>query len=82
MVQNKKVNSRADFIELVNLLCLDFKDNPEKWENKDLGSFLEALGAYANDIQGHYNNMGENTDANVPTWQIFAHILLGARIYE
>ncbi len=51
VIQNKKVSSRKEFIEFVDSLYCDLKDNLEKWGSKDLEAFLEALGAYASDTR-------------------------------
>jgi hypothetical protein len=38
--------------------------------------------AYSQDIQGYYKNSNQNVDADIPSWKVFADILLGAKIYE
>jgi len=77
-----KVNDRHDFIKFLQLLHQDFLDNPESWENQNLADFLEALSAYAKDVQGYYNNMKLGINADKPEWQTFADIIRGATIYE
>ena len=77
-----KVTDRQTFIEFLALLRKDFLDNPDSWENKTLPDFLEALSAYAEDIQGYYDNMKFNVNADQPNWQTFADIFKGATIYE
>jgi len=57
-------------------------DNPENWENKTLPDFLGALSAYTEDIQGYYDNMKQNINADKADWSTFTHIFKGARIYE
>lgn len=79
---NFNVNSRSSFAEFVELLSNDYRANPEKWEHVKIESFLEAISRYARDIQGYYDNTGQNTDANVPAWKTFADILRGGLIYE
>ncbi|QYJ69441.1 DUF7660 family protein [Flavobacterium litorale] len=76
------VKSREDFIIFVKELQEDFKNHPEKWENNRLDLFLEAIAAYAEDIQGYYNNTGQKTNADIPSWQVLADILSGATVYE
>jgi hypothetical protein len=41
-----------------------------------------ALSAYAEDIQGYYDNMQPGIDADIPSWQTFADVIRGAKIYE
>jgi hypothetical protein len=77
-----KVTDRQSFIKFVNLLRQDFLANPHEWENNRLDIFLEAISAYARDIQGYYDNTGKTVDANKSDWQIFADILKGASVYE
>ena len=38
--------------------------------------------AYTNDIQGFYDNMKMDINADNPTWENFSQILKGASIYE
>ena len=82
ILNNFPVTNRQTFIEFLDLLRQDFLDNPESWENNKMESFLEALSAYASDIQGYYDNTNQNIDANKPSWQTFADIIKGAKIYE
>jgi len=77
-----KVTDRQTFIKFLNILHKDFLDNPECWENRTLPEFLEALSAYAEDIQGYYDNMKININADKAGWQTFADIFKGAKIYE
>jgi hypothetical protein len=77
-----EVFDRESFIRFVGLLREDFKLNSAAWENKTVDDFLEALGAYANDIQGYYDNTSQQINADIPSWKLFADILSGARIYE
>ena len=79
---NFKVTDRDSFAIFLDLLLKDFKENPKEWENKSLEDFLEALSSYSEDIQGYYDNMKMNVDANQPKWKTFADIFMGARIYE
>ena len=83
---NASVDSRAAFTRFVETLRDDLEKNPSHWENKTLPEFLEAMARYAEDIQDFYNNTAQNgqppLDADVATWERFADILSGARVYE
>jgi len=81
-LSNFIVNDRQSFIEFIDLLREDLVKNPEIWENKNLGDFLEALATYTQDIQGYYDNTRQKINADQPSWQIFADIFKGASIYE
>nr|WP_202909376.1 hypothetical protein [Chitinophaga rupis] len=60
----------------------DLKKHPENWENNNLESFLEALSAYAEDIQGYYDNTQQSINAEEASWQVFADMFKGAVVYE
>lgn len=77
-----KVENRKDFAAFVSALQNDFLKNGDNWENNNLNNFLEAMSAYANDIQGYYNNTNSRINADEPNWQTFADILKGAIVYE
>jgi hypothetical protein len=81
-LSNFKVTDRQDFIRFIDLLRQNFIDNSDSWENNKLDSFLEAISAYADDIQGYYDNTRQNVDADLPSWQTFADIFKGATLYE
>ncbi len=74
--------TRLEFIEFLKEFREDLKNNKSKWENKTLEDFLEAMESYAEDVQGFYDNMKMDIDANVPTWENFMTIMKGASIYE
>jgi hypothetical protein len=77
-----EVTDRESFIRFLELLHRNYLHNRAEWENSNLGSFLEAVTAYTQDIQGYYDNTNQNINANTPSWKIFADILKGAKIYE
>jgi len=81
-VETVIVDSRAAFAGFLGLLRQELAVAPEHWENNSLPAFLEAMEAYASDIDGFYQNTGQAIDADVPSWQNFANILRGARMYE
>jgi hypothetical protein len=74
--------TRIEFIEFLKEFRKDLNDNKSNWENRTLEDFLEAMEAYALDVQGFYDNMKLDIDANEPTWENFMTILKGAAIYE
>jgi hypothetical protein len=78
----ESLEKREDFVYFLKLLHNDVVLNKHQWENTDLPSFLEALTAYAHDIDGYYQNMNIPVDPEKPSWRLFADMLLGARVYE
>lgn len=81
-VDDMVVDSREAFGHFLGLLRQDLQTTPEKWENVLLVDYLDAMQAYARDIQEHYDNAGQSLNADKPSWQTFADILRGASIYE
>jgi len=82
LLSDFKVTDRQTFIKFLDLLRKDFLDNPDKWENRNLDDFLEAMSGYTEDIQGCYDNNKQNVNADQPDWQTFADIIKGAKVYE
>ncbi len=74
--------TRLDFIEFLKEFRKDLTNNDSKWENKTLEDFLEAMERYTEDVQGYYDNMKLNIDADKATWENFMTIMKGASIYE
>lgn len=77
-----KITDRQNFIQLLDLFREDFINNPERWENRPLSDFLEAIGTYTEDIQDYYDNTNANINLDIPAWSIFADIFKGAKVYE
>ena len=74
--------TRIEFIKFLKEFKEDFDIAKDNSRNKDLSSFLEGMISYTEDIQGFYDNLEMDIDANVPTWNNFSQILKGALIYE
>ena len=74
--------TRQEFIEFLKEFKADFDENKANWEPKTISDFLESLIAYTEDIQGFYDNLDMNINADVASWENFSHILKGASIYE
>jgi hypothetical protein len=69
-------------VRFVKDLLHDYRTEGGGWENHDLESFLEALAAYTQDIDGYYENEGIDVNPNEPSWRLFSDMLYGARMYE
>jgi hypothetical protein len=78
---SRRIQTRADFSDFVCALAVNMRQNPGAVANADLSSFLEALGAWAADMDGYFKNRGESLPEQ-PTWAVFAQMLLAARSYE
>ncbi len=77
-----EVSDRASFISFLMAMKCDFDANGRKWENSDLSSFLEAMIAWTEDMEGYYRNMKLKKDLENPDWSVFADILKASTIYE
>lgn len=73
--------SRKEFVEFVRGFAEQCRQRPEEWENRDLPSFLEAMAAWVDDMDGYYRNRGEAVPEQ-PTWKMLVQILQAARVYE
>ena len=76
-----QIQSRKDFLTFLRALHYHLTERPGEWENRDLGSFLEALAAWVEDMDGFYQNAGEAVPGQ-PTWKTLGQMLLAARVYE
>lgn len=77
------ITTHQAFVEFLELLHEDFLEYGSQWENDTLPRYLEAMHRWSDDVKNAYqsgNSMPENAP-NVP-WQLFADILLAARVYE
>ncbi len=79
--QVESVESRDDFVSLVRGLLRDFEKRPESWENRDLETFLDAVAAWTEDMDGYHRKSGGRVPEH-PEWRTFARILMAARMYE
>jgi hypothetical protein len=77
----KKVESKDDFIRFLDALRNDLKSNPNEWENNDLNSYLNAMKAWTVDMEGYFKNQGIELPVSIP-WNVFANVLLAAKMYE
>jgi hypothetical protein len=75
------IRSRKDFIYFARALLRNLEESPDEWENVDLRSYLDALAAWVEDMDGYYQNRGESVPEQ-PNWMILGHILLAAKVYE
>jgi len=77
----RAVQTREDLAAFVAELKADLDANPGDWENADLPSFLEAMAAWIQDMEGYYQNTGQNL-SDLPPWKVLADVLMAARMYE
>ena len=78
-IDYKKIETKGQLLELILQLS---EERPDNWENVSTQAFLEALGSWLGSADSFYRNLHLDTDANKPSWQLFADALQGALIYE
>jgi hypothetical protein len=76
------MGSREDFITFVRRLLCDLENSPETWGKRDLDSFLGALAAWTEDMDGYYQNVLGRQVPEQRTWRTFGEILAAAKMYE
>jgi|UPI000592CD50 hypothetical protein len=78
----KTIRSRRDFIQFLNYLNDDYRENNSEWENKDLQSFLAGLSGFSMDMTGYYCDLEEKVDVESISWRMVAEMLLAAKVYS
>jgi hypothetical protein len=81
-IDPESVTSREDFARFVAAFRADLLTNPKEWENQTLEDFLDALSRYVEDVPGYLKNVRSAVHPEIPSWQLFAITLCGARVYE
>jgi len=76
------VATREQLARFVEAFREDLLANPEQWENATLERFLSALASYLEDVPGYLRNSGSDLSPDAASWQLFAVLLAGARVYE
>jgi hypothetical protein len=79
--QVEKIHTRDDLGLFIHQLVRDLRTCPERWENTSLETYLTAIAAWVQDMDGYYGNRGE-TVPQQPTWKQVGEILLAASLYE
>jgi len=74
------VCSRNDFIAFVHELRQELIQRPERWENVTLESYLEAVAAWVQDVEGYAGYQEEGIPSS--SWRWFGLMLLAATTYE
>ena len=77
----RSITSRDDLVAFIHNLVFDLKTRPDAWGNSQLDSYLEALAAWTEDMDGYFQNRGEPTPSE-PSWRLLGEILMAATMYE
>jgi hypothetical protein len=79
--QVESISSRQDFVGFLRSLLDDLRRDPTSWGNRTLESFIEAMAAWTEDMNGYYQNRHELTPEQ-SNWKVLGQILLAAKFYE
>jgi len=77
----KNTKSKEEFIEFVNVLLKDIKENRQDWEEKQVFSYLESIQSWVEDMEGYYTNTKQEIPQNI-NWNFIATLLYAGKIYE
>lgn len=77
----RNIKTKEDFIDFMDDLIEDLKNNPEDWTHKKLGNYLMALQGWAVDMDDFYTEHRKPIPENV-NWSVFADMLVAAKMYE
>ena len=80
-INHEDITTRNDLVKFVEALAREASTDSKDWENGDLPSFLKAMAAWIEDMDGYYKNRGEATPSQ-PSWKTIGEILRAATIYE
>lgn len=77
----KKVSSKEDFLNFINVLLNDLHENPQEWEDKKVRFYLESIHSWVEDMDGYYINTKEDAPKDI-NWNFAATLLYIGKIYE
>lgn len=79
--EEAKVTTRDSLVAFILDMRKDLRAHPERWENADLDSYLEALAAWIDAAPGWYKGQ-KKAMPDQPDWNFMASALAAASIYE
>ena len=80
-MERPEVKTREDFVDYCHQLARSLRDDKRVFENADLVSFIDALGAWTEDMDGFYSNRGEAVPVQL-SWEVMADMVSAALVYE
>ena len=79
-LKRRRIESKEELLTLIFEL-LDENDALE-WKNETVYQYLQGMAAWLNDADEFYRRVGEGTDSERASWQLFADMLQAARSCE
>lgn len=64
----ENIATREDLVKFIEILANESTSASKTWENEDLPSFLEAMAAWVEDMDGYYKNKVESVPTQ-PSWK-------------
>jgi len=77
------VKDRQSFLEFIEALKNEFRNNPESFENCAIDNFLDAIQAWVHDKhKWQIANNKNDYKLDNPDWMTIASMFLAGKIYE
>lgn len=76
------VVDQASMARFIKGLADDYCEHREDWANDDLESFLRAMSAWVEDMDGYYKNVGQPYTEKDISWKNIADMLIASKVYE
>jgi len=81
MIDTDNIQTREQFVTFVHYLRDVYRNDPNRWENNTIESFLDALAGWVEDMDGAYLNWNKEMPQDI-NWSILAKMLDAATDYE
>lgn len=81
LLTSNSINCKEEFVNFINRLLSDNQINNGEWQNKNISSYLDAIGSWVEDMGGYYDNMGIDMPKNVD-WNFIATLFYVGKFYE
>lgn len=75
----ESISDKEDFLSFIQRLVVDYRENPQKWENKSVDEYLQAMVSWIEDFSSSEFN---NIDWNKIDYTTLAKLLYMGKIYE
>lgn len=81
MTNTDDVKTQEEFVKFVRYLRDVYRNDPTRWENNTLESYLDALAGWVEDLEGVYQHWNREIPTDV-SWSLIAKMLDAATVYE
>lgn len=80
--QVDRIQGPDDLANFILALRSDLLENPEKWEQDTLESYLESIAAWLVDTKPKGPNVEQTEPLSADAWRMIGEVLYMGRIYE